>query len=383
MKNFLKCAISAALTGVAFVSCNNARISGVIENASKDSIVIKKLNINIYDILDTVVAGKNGEFSYKVKINAGCPEFVYLFRKDVKLASLLLDRGDNVHVKADTLGHYSVDGSDECKKLQEVESMYADFMLKFSSTATRLVRLDEKSKEAAEVRKDLSSQYIDYYRDRLRYVLSNSHSLTVVPVFFQMINAGFPVFSQQTDALHFKSVSDSLKTVYPKSKYVKALADEAERRGKVMDFNYRLQNAGEVGFPDLEMSDVNGKKVKLSEVNGSLVMLHFWSSADARQKMFNQDILKPVYEDYHRSGFEIYAVCIDPDKAGWASAVRSQKLPWINVNDGLGTESSSLMLYNVTSLPMSYFIKDGKLLNVQVNDEASLRKLIRAQIKNR
>ena len=383
MKNFLKCAISAALAGFAFVSCNNARISGVIENAPKDSIVIKKLNINVYDILDTVVAGKNGEFSYKVKINAGCPEFVYLFRKDVKLASLLLDRGDNVHVKADTLGHYSVDGSDECKKLQDVESRYADFMLKFSSTATRLVRLDEKSKEAAEIRKDLSSQYIDYYRDRLRYVLSNSHSLTVVPVFFQMINAEFPVFSQQTDALHFKSVSDSLKTVYPKSKYVKALADEAERRGKVMDFNYRLQNAGEVGFPDLEMSDVNGKKVKLSEVNGSLVMLHFWSSADARQKMFNQDILKPVYEDYHRYGFEIYAVCIDPDKAGWASAVRSQKLPWINVNDGLGTESSSLMLYNVTSLPMSYFIKDGKLLNVQVNDEASLRKLIRAQIKNR
>ena len=61
----------------------------------------------------------------------------------------------------------------------------------------------------------------------MKYVITNSKSLTVIPVFYQYVGEGFPVFSQESDAIVFNSVLDSLKTVYPESKYVKALEAEA------------------------------------------------------------------------------------------------------------------------------------------------------------
>ena len=90
----------------------------------------------------------------------------------------------------------------------------------------------------------------------------------------------------------------------------------------------------------------------------------------------------PLYNRYHAKGFEIYAVSLDVDKTVWASAVRNQKLPWINVCDGLGGGSVATRLYNVPSLPTSYIIADGSLVaDVSISDEASLRKYLDAVLK--
>ena len=42
--------------------------------------------------------------------------------------------------------------------------------------------------------------------------MENSHSLTVVPVFYQTIGTGLPVFAQQTDAKDKKQQSDNDET---------------------------------------------------------------------------------------------------------------------------------------------------------------------------
>ena len=68
-------------------------------------------------------------------------------------------------------------------------------------------------------------------------------------------------------------------------------------------------------------------------------------------KMFNLDVLKPLYEKYHPRGLEIYAISVNADKVAWAQTVKAQELPWINVNDGLGTASGSLYAFNVQSIP--------------------------------
>ena len=208
----------------------------------------------------------------------------------------------------------------------------------------------------------------------MKYILQNSHSLTAIPVLYQNIGESLPVFGQITDAIHFRNICDSLQTVYPESKYVKALDKEATRRHQMLSLNARIQSADESAFPDIELADINGKKVKLSSMDSKVVMIYFWSSSDAAQKMFNQDVMKPVYNEFHSKGFDIYSVAADADKAAWASVVKSQKLPWTNVCDPAG---STLGLYNVTSLPMVYFICDGALVSApQVKDAASLRKFI-------
>jgi hypothetical protein len=81
-----------------------------------------------------------------------------------------------------------------------------------------------------------------------------------------------------------------------------------------------------------------------------------------------------VYDEYHKKGLEIYQVALDPDKALWASVMKEQNLPWINVCDGLGTASRYAATYNISSVPTAFIIKDGALTGAAFTDEKSLRK---------
>lgn len=369
-----------AAVAVFMAACTPAaRIDGTVEGVPSSEVIVKLLNVNRYETLDTVAVDEAGRFSYKVEVEKGQPEFVYIFHNDTKIASLLLEAGDNIKVAADTLGNFDVTGSEEAVKLAQVEKDYAEAIRQMEAVSAKFA--DASEAEAAELRKELGKIYIDYYRHCVKYVLLNSTSLTVVPVLFQNFGVDLPVFAQSTDAIHFVNVSDSLATVYPDSKYVKALKKEAERRFGYLELENKLASAEEVSYPDVELPDINANKVKLSEVEAKVVMLYFWSASDASQKMFNLDVLKSLYEDYHSRGFEIYQVALDPDKAGWAQVVKQQNLPWINVCDGLGGNSQYVYTYNIAALPAVYIIADGELVDGQVVDEKSLRRLLDKLLK--
>ncbi len=351
-----------------------AKISGDVESAASSEVIVKLLDVNRYEILDTVAVDAAGKFSYKVEVKKGQPEFVYLFYKDKKIASLLLESGDKVEVKADTLGNYEVSGSEESLKLAAVEKDYTDALLRMNAIAVKMETAE--GEEFASLRRELGKQYVDYYRSRVSYVLQNGRSLTVVPVLYQNFGAELPVFGQSTDAIHFVNTADSLEMVYPDSKYVKALRKEAERRFGYLELETQIRNAEQVGFPEVELPDINAQKVKLSEVDAKVIMLYFWNPSDAGQKMFNLDVLKGIYEDYHKKGFEIYQAAITPDKTEWAQVVRQQNLPWVNVCDGLGGNSQYVVTYNLAALPAIYLIADGELVDGGATDEKSLRRLL-------
>ena len=348
------CALLAAACGKP-----SARIDGTLTDAPNKQVIVKLLDVNNYKVLDTVKTDAAGHYKYKVPVQPGQPEFVYLYYGDTKISSLLLQEGDDVKVVTDTLGFGTVVGSIESERLQEVENKFAAFL---------------REVEQADDNTAIRSSYIQYYRDAVKYVITNPFSLTVVPVFFQNVSPELPVFSQTTDAMLFRSALDSLTTVYPESKYVKALEKETIRRENILGFNSRLSMADETEYPDITSKDVNGNTVSLHNLDSRAVILFFWTVTDAESKILNQETYKPVYEDYHDKGLEIFAVSLDTDKAAWASVVRSQELPWVNVNDGLGSASPAVTLYNVQSLPQAFLIIDGKILDRKVEGEKALRR---------
>ncbi len=337
----------------------SARIDGTLTDAPDRQVIVKLLDINNYKVLDSVKTDAAGRYSYKVPVQKGQPEFVYLYYGDTKISSLLLQEGDEVKVVTDTLGRGSVVGSVESERLQEVERKFAEFL-----------REAEQAEDNAAFRRS----YIQYYREAVKYVMNNPHSLTVVPVLFQNVNPDLPVFSQTTDALHFRNALDSLSAVYPDSKYVKALERETTRREGILGFDSRLSMASEAEYPDIKSKDINGNEVSLQALDSKAVILFFWTVTDPESKILNQETYKPVYQDYHDKGLEIFAVSLDTDKAAWASVVKSQELPWVNVNDGLGASSPAATLYNVTSLPRAYLILDGKIVDRRVEGEKALRR---------
>ena len=127
--------LAAAVFAVA--ACGSkAKIDGTLESAPSSEVIVKLLEVNRYEVLDTVKTDAAGKFSYKVAVEKGQPEFVYLFYKDTKVASLLLETGDKVRVSADTLGKFTVEGSEESAKLAQIEQDYAAALATLLAIAT-------------------------------------------------------------------------------------------------------------------------------------------------------------------------------------------------------------------------------------------------------
>ena len=127
----------------------------------------------------------------------------------------------------------------------------------------------------------------------------------------------------------------------------------------------------ESAFPDLELQDIYGKKIKLSSLKGKVIMLDFWSAQLGNSTVLNAE-LKEIYAKYHEAAtpFEVYQVAIDTSKSLWINAVQQQQLPWISVSDLRGQASTSLGVYNVTQLPTSFLIdKEGSIVGRDIRGE--------------
>lgn len=348
-------------------SCaQKAFIDMTVDGAPSEKLAIYKLNVSSGELLDSVSTDAAGHFRYSVKVEENQPEFIYVYRGNTILSTLLLEKGEKAVVKADTLGNFSVEGSEGSVELASVTADYNAFLNQMSNL--------KDPKDGVKI-------YLAYYRDRTSYVINHCKSLSVIPVLFQPLYAGTPVFSQPTDAILFRKVCDSLKTVYPESRYVKALEQETKARENQLSLNLSLSQAQSVGFPELQLPDINGEKVSLSGVKSKAILVHFWSDQQDAQKLLNTEVLLPLYREYHRKGFEIYSVCVSTDKALWASVVRNQKLPWINVCDALGVASPAISLYNVSSLPYSLLIADGEVSSADIKGEDSLRATLNKVLK--
>ena len=373
--NVFKTVAAVSAAALLVLSCGkSARIDGVLAGAPDSPVIVKLLDINTYKTLDTLKTNSAGHFSYKVPVEPAQPEFVYFFYGDTKVASAVVLPGDRIDVQADTLGHYTISGSEESALLQQVEQSFSSFMGRMSAAAGAEGPSDE-------INKAVSGLYIDYYRESVKYILTHPYSITSVPVCFHRVNDALPVFGQSTDAIHFRNLADSLSTVYPQSKYVKALRREADKRSNALSVETSLRSAKELSYPEIEMSDIHGRKVALTGVDAKVVLLHFWDPSDNAQKLLNNDLLLPLYNEYHDKGLEIYAVAIDTDKPRWASTVKNQKLPWINVCDALGAASPAVRNYALGSLPATFVIAGGEITTENVSDEPSLRAFLRKTLK--
>lgn len=370
MSRFSKIVFAAAVV-LGLAACSHtAKVKGVVADAPSSEVIVKLLNINQYQVLDTVKTDASGKFSCKVQVKKGQPEFVYLFYGNRKIASLLLEAGDKVTVHSDTLGVSAIEGSEESLKLASVEADFAEAKASMKSLSEKVLSADVS--EAAALREQLAKAYVDYYRSRVSYIMQNSRSLTVVPILYQYLSETLPVFGQATDAIHFTNAVDTLEMVYPDSKYVKALRKEAQSRVSQMELLSKLSSAKQINFLDIELPDNRAKKVKLSDVHKKVTLVYFWTASDAAQKMFNLDVLAPVYEKYHDKGFEIYQVSLDVDNGLWARVIREQKLPWVNVSDISGGASRYVLAYNLTKLPSAFLIGGDGMSGAKISDVASL-----------
>jgi peroxiredoxin len=132
--------------------------------------------------------------------------------------------------------------------------------------------------------------------------------------------------------------------------------------------------------PPISLPDMQGNMVQLTSLKGKVVLIDFWASWCGPCRYNNPKLVK-IYQKYHEAGFEILGVSLDTNPQAWRSAVATDQLEWIQVNDNRGWEAASAADYDVAAIPASFLIdKEGNLVKANLEGRSldmAIKRLLR------
>ena len=119
--------------------------------------------------------------------------------------------------------------------------------------------------------------------------------------------------------------------------------------------------------PDIALPGKSDTIIKLSSLNGKVVLIDFWASWCGPCRASNPYVEK-LYKKYQASGFEVFAVSLDVNKPLWLKAIRKDKLTYTQVIDIDGWLSKVAEKYYVDAIPTNFLLdKTGKIIAINLD----------------
>ena len=114
----------------------------------------------------------------------------------------------------------------------------------------------------------------------------------------------------------------------------------------------------------------DGGELSLAALRGKVVLVDFWASWCAPCRSENRHYAE-LYGKFRGAGFEILAVSVDQDAAGWKAAIRKDGALWKHISDLSGWKSPLAARYGVTALPASFLLdRAGRIIAKDVRGPA-------------
>ncbi len=362
MKRLTLCV--ALVTALTLTACQSSKvkITGRFVGNDTRQIYLEQVSPLAQTLVDSATLDKDGVYEFRLKGVARTPS-LYNIVYDSERIPLLLSGGDRLTVGAvgSAIRNYTVTGSEESELLRAFYQAYAAGARQLDRIATQLT-----STTLTEARhRELIQQYTDEYyrirREQLRFIIEHKNSLAAVYALYQRLPGDTHLFNGDSDVVYYRTVAEAIEKRYPESPYLPPLLSEIARMDARISLTSQITEAG---YPDLELPDIYGRKIRLSSLEGKVILLDFWSAEAGNSNTLNAE-LKEIYSRYAEAPtpLEVYQVSLDTSKPIWINAVQEQQLPWVSVSDLRGRASSVVGLYNVQKLPANFLIdKEGTIV---------------------
>jgi peroxiredoxin len=356
---------------------DQGRISGQFIGAAESPVYLEKvIPGQATPAVDTIVTNAKGEFDITVTLPGGEPT-LYNLRYGGDMVPLFVSPRERVSVMSlGDLEGYRVSGSPESELIWQLHGILSGGARSLDSLSV-LFRSIPEGERKDNLRREWYDKYLNIKRRQLTFIVENAGSLAAVYALSQRLPGDDVLFGGDNDYVYYQMVADSVAQRYPTSRYVRALQREVAESAAARELAGRLEREGiaEVDYPDIDLPDMYGQRMKLSSLEGKVIVLDFWITTDTQSRLVNAD-MKELWGEYSDRGLAIYQVSLDTSKSQWINAVQEQKLPWTTVCDFRGEQTAAARLYNVTAIPCNFvFDREGNIVGRNLYGDALEKKL--------
>ena len=354
---------------------SKVKISGRFVGGDAKNIYLEQVLPLTQSVVDSAALAPDGSYRMELTGVAKTPS-LYNVIYDGERIPLLLAGGDRLTLGSvgSVIRNYTVEGSSESELLRQFYQAFVSGAQRLDNIASQFAKATLSEEDRQALVKEYTAEYYRIRREQLRFIIENKASLAAVYALYQRLPGDTYLFNGDSDVVYYRTVAEALEQSYPDSPYLQSLLAEITRMDARISLTSRISEAG---YPDLELSDIYGKKVRLSSLTGKVVLLDFWSAELGNSNTLNAE-LKEVYKKYADAPtpFEVYQVAVDSSKPLWITAVQEQQLPWISVSDLRGQASTAPRLYNVQKLPANFLIdREGTIVAKDIYGKSLERKL--------
>ncbi|WP_411274540.1 redoxin domain-containing protein [Daejeonella sp.] len=346
----MKKLIIGAFMGILFAaSCKNnseLSISGKVENAGE---VKKVLLYEADSLVDSAFLNEDSQFKFRRL--APDANFYTLVIGD-KNFLIIGKNGEEIDLNTnytDTTNTYTIDGSEDSKKVQSInktQSDYGKIYEKLQSDYSNAVAANPAKKDSIFniLMPEFQSNMDKYSATVFKFVQDNKDNLAA------FYAAG--TIDQVKYELELIKYAEEIKPKFPNNKAVQSFVTKME--------GMKLVSVGQPA-PDFVLNNPDGIPIKLSEYKGKYVLLDFWASWCAPCREENPNIVTQ-HKAFAAKGFDVLGVSLDDDKGDWMRAIRTDNLNWKHVSDLKRWDSQVAALYKVDGIPASFMIDpQGKI----------------------
>lgn len=350
------------VASIALVACggNKYTVSGTIEGLTDGDPVVLCSIVDGTDLapMDTAYV-KGGKYSFKGETE-GSEVYILTFDIDGQMSTctFFLEPGN---IKVDFDGQIqSVGGTATNKSFQKFYDQVTKINDDVNELYSQMAKVQQEGGDLEPYRvemQDMQSRYMDLVKSS---IVENSNN-----------QFGVQQLADNYDMFEIEELNELLEGMGPavaediyivQLKEMVAMKMRTAKGNPFVDFTVKKPVAD--ALEDATFSElIAGEK---------MILLDFWASwcAPCRNEI---PTMKEAYARFHDKGLQIVSVSVDEDQDEWREAMEDEQMPWIQLIDLRENDDAPTYTYSISTIPATFMIKDGKIIETNLRGEALIK----------